>query len=197
MASRRRRRNTRRQPAPPWVWAVAGLAAGLLVAFLVFLQMRSPTPESTAADSRQPLSVPAERTVAPEPERAPEPARAAVKPAPKPRFDFYNLLPEMEVIVPEEEIRGDPSQAGVKQVEQPGTYLLQAGSFRGREQADQLRARLGLLGLETSVQTVSVDASQTWHRVRVGPFSNLQDLNEARALLVRNGVEPILIRLKN
>jgi len=196
MARRRRRRSTHRNPPPPWVWAVTGLTVGLLVAFLVFLQMR-PKQAETAAP--QALAVPAEedtRVAIPEPEPRPEPERTAVAPPPKPRFDFYNLLPEMEVIVPDEDIQGEPMQAGVKQVEQPGTYLLQAGSFRSRKQADQLRARLGLLGLETSVQTVNVDNSQTWHRVRVGPFSNLQDLNDARALLRKNGVDAILIRLK-
>lgn len=102
----------------------------------------------------------------------------------------------MEVVVPDEELQGEPTKAGVKQVEQPGTYLLQAGSFRSRQQADQLRARLGLLGLETSVQTVKVDDKQAWHRVRVGPFSNLDELNDVRVLLRNNGIDAILIRLK-
>lgn len=191
MADRRRRRSTRRTPPPPWVWAVTGLTVGLLVAFLVFLQMRPKQAEPQAAP--QALAVPPE----PPPQAAkPEPKRTASKPPPKPRFDFYNLLPEMEVIVPDEDIQGEPMQEGVKQVEQPGTYLLQAGSFRSRQQADQLRAKLGLLGLETSVQTVNVDNSQTWHRVRVGPFSNLNELNDARALLRKNGIDAILIRLK-
>jgi cell division protein FtsN len=167
---------------------VAGLVVGLLVAFLVFLQMRSRQP----APVQQTLAVPAEQAapVTPKPKPAPAP------PPPKPRFDFYNLLPEMEVIVPDEEIQGTPTHEGVKQVEQPGTYLLQAGSFRSRKQADQLRARLALLGLETSVEAVSGDGGQSWHRVRVGPFSNLHELNEARTLLKKNGVDAILIRLK-
>ena len=111
-------------------------------------------------------------------------------------FDFYNLLPEMEVVVPDEEITGAPGKEGGKRVEQPGTYLLQAGSFRKQAQADQLRAKLALLGLETRVQAVSVNSAQTWHRVRVGPFSNLADLNQARSLLKQNGIDAILIRLK-
>lgn len=191
MASRRRRRSTYRKPPPPWVWAVTGLTVGLLVAFLVFLQMR---PKQPAPVTPQALTVPAEQDTH---EIQPAPKRAPAAPPLKPRFDFYNLLPEMEVIVPDEDIKGEPVQQGVKQVKEPGTYLLQAGSFRSRQQADQLRARLGLLGLETSIQTVNVDNAQTWHRVRVGPFSNLQDLNDARALLLKNGVEAILIRLKS
>lgn len=188
--SRRRRRPTRRQPAPPWVWSVAGLVVGLLVAFLVFLQMRP----QQSAPSEKPLAHKVPREHAP---REVHKKKATPEPPPKPRFDFYNLLPEMEVIVPDAEIRGTPMPEGVKQVEKPGTYLLQAGSFRSRKQADQLRAKLALLGLETSVQTVSVDRRQAWHRVRVGPFHNLRELNEARALLKKNGVDAILIRLKS
>ncbi len=193
MGVSRRRRSTRSKAAPPWLWSITGLVVGLLVAFLVFLQMR--TKQVQVTETAQPLAVPVEQA-APK-AQTPDKAKAApVPPPPKPRFDFYNLLPEMEVIVPDEDIQGQPTHEGVKQVEQPGTYLLQAGSFRSRQQADQLRARLALLGLETSVQAVTVDNGQTWHRVRVGPFNNLHDLNDARALLKRNGVDAILIRLK-
>ena len=165
----------------------AGLTVGLLVAFLVFLQMRT----KQAEPSTHVLEVPTEQAARPKPEPRPAP-----EPPAKPRFDFYNLLPEMEVVVPDAEIQGAPTREGVKQVEQPGTYLLQAGSFRSGGQAEQLRARLGLLGLETSTQAIEGANGQTWHRVRVGPFSNLRELNAARTLLQKNGVDAILIRLK-
>ena len=165
------------------------MIAGLFVAFLVYLQMRSPQAPVEQSTAVEKPVLAAER----------KPRESAEKPIPslsKPRFDFYNLLPEMEVIVPEQEIKGTPTRGGVKQVERPGTYLLQAGSFRSQRQADQLRAKLALLGLETSLQTVSINSKQAWHRVRVGPFNNLKDLNEARSLLKNNGVDAILIRLK-
>lgn len=165
-----------------------GLIVGLFVAFLVFLQMRPQQPESQVI----PLEKPAESDT----REVRKVKQKPIPPPPKPRFDFYNLLPEMEVIVPEQEIKGTPSREGVKQVKKPGTYLLQAGSFRSRQQADQLRAKLALLGLETSIQSVSVNSKQAWHRVRVGPFNNLRDLNAARSLLKKNGVDAILIRLK-
>jgi len=184
----KRRYKRKTATSPPWIWTLVGLIAGLFVAFLVFLQMRP-----------QPMI--GSQTIAPE--KPAEPAGRKIhkvreKPIPappKPRFDFYNLLPEMEVIVPEQELSGTPMHEGVKRVEKPGTYLLQAGSFRSQQQADQLRAKLALLGLETSLQTVSINSKQTWHRVRVGPFDNLTDLNEARSLLKKNGVDAILIRL--
>jgi cell division protein FtsN len=187
----------RRKGPPPWAWAAVGLLIGLFVAFLVFLQLRLAPPVERTVKLETPPE-PATRPPAEKPAPAPAPAVAKQEQPtapPKPRFDFYNLLPEMEVIVPEQEVQGAATPEGVRQVEQPGTYLLQAGSFRTREQADQLRARLALLGVETDVQTVTVDNKQTWHRVRVGPFQNLRDLNTARSLLKKNGIEAILIRL--
>ena len=186
----RRRYKRRTATSPPWLWTLVGLLAGLFVAFLVFLQMR---PQQTVSSQTIAVEEPVEAD-------SREPAQLGEKPippSPKPRFDFYNLLPEMEVIVPEQEISGTPTHEGVKQVEKPGTYLLQAGSFRSRQQADQLRAKLSLLGLETSLQAVSINSKQAWHRVPVGPFDNLRDLNEARSLLKKNGIDAILIRLKS
>ncbi|VAW80546.1 hypothetical protein MNBD_GAMMA13-589 [hydrothermal vent metagenome] len=180
MTRTRRSQRTTAQKSPPWVWAVVGLLAGLFVAFLVFLQMQPDVIRQ--AEKIVATDVPTKSTPIP--------------PPPKPRFDFYNLLPEMEVIVADEEIKGVPSEAGIKRVQQPGTYLLQAGSFRSASQADQLRAQLALLGLETSIQMVSINSKQSWHRVRVGPYHNLKGLNQARSLLKRNGIDAILIRLK-
>ncbi|MFC1773877.1 SPOR domain-containing protein [Pseudomonadota bacterium] len=189
--TRRRRRRTTTRKSPPWIWAITGLLAGLFVAFLVFLQMQ-PESEVTVEETLA-LDIPTETEARDVRKQKPAP----VPPPPKPRFDFYNLLPEMEVIVQDEEIKGAPSKEGVKRVEQPGTYLLQAGSFRSHTQADQLRAKLALLGLETSIQSVSVNSKQAWHRVRVGPFLNLSDLNQARSLLKKNGIDAILIRIKS
>ena len=192
--ARARRRTTRRRRsnhgAPAWLWALLGLLGGLLIAVVVYLLTRPP-----AVVAPQEISVPLEKPAQQDKRNLRRKTRKAIPPPPKPRFDFYNLLPEMEVIVPEQEIRGTPTHAGVKRVEKPGTYLLQAGSFPSHQRADRLRAKLALLGLETRIQTVSVDGNRTWHRVRVGPYKNLAELNEARALLKKHGIDAILIRL--
>ncbi len=218
--SRSRRR--KRQSPPGWLWLLVGLAIGLFVAFLMYLQQRPDSsapatqsaapvtapaaPAAAANTTAQPLLVPPERSAAKQPEpaadkqdtrdvRKPEAAKAP-PPPPKPRFDFYTILPEMEVPVPEQEITGKPLE-GVPQVEAPGTYLLQAGSFRSRAQADQLKAKLALLGLQSDIQTVTINNTETWHRVRVGPYSDLPALNTARARLKENQLDAILLRVGN
>lgn len=193
MARDYKNRTRRRRKSPPWIWAAIGLLLGLFVAFLVYLQMRVEEPGPGNRTRSIMLETPDEEDTRelPKPERA-EP----IPPPPRPRFDFYNLLPEMEVVVPEHELEDAPVREGVKQVQQPGIYVLQAGSFRNNGQADQLRAKLALLGVETSVKTVTGKSGARWHRVLVGPFDNLGELNDARVLLKRNGIDAILHRVK-
>ena len=70
------------------------------------------------------------------------------------------------------------------------------GSFRSLADADRLKAQLALMGLEPSIQTVSIDGTETWHRVRVGPFSGRREVGEARQRLKENELESLLLKLK-
>lgn len=123
--------------------------------------------------------------------------------APRPRFDFYTILPEMEVVIPEEPAAGvetprpvapPPSAPAAASVPVSG-YILQAGSFRSAGDADTLKAQLALLGYEASVQTVTIN-QDTYHRVRLGPFASRERADAARAQLAGNAVSTILLRLK-
>ena len=91
----------------------------------------------------------------------------------KPRYDFFTVLPEMEVVVPEQELsrkadKADPAHQYDSRKPRIN-YILQAGSFRNATDAEQMKARLALLGSMATVQKVTVNG-QTWHRVRIGPF---------------------------
>jgi cell division protein FtsN len=184
-----RRSSSRHSGVSPWLGVFAGLGIGLLVALIIYIKLQvQPVEQVFVRETLPPQPAPGET--------APAATREAAPDAPKPpRFDFYTRLPEMEVVVPEQEITGKPEQ-GVKQVEQPGTYFLQVGSFRNGEQADKFKAELALLGLETSIQKITIDNTTTWHRVRVGPFSDLDALNKARRQLKQRGVESTLVKIK-
>jgi cell division protein FtsN len=189
----RANRHRRSKPAlSPLVGIISGLVIGLFVAFLVYLRMQAP-PAQQQVFVKETMPLP---EAPPAAGTGPAATREdhAPAPPPKPRFDFYTLLPEMEVVVPEQQITGKPKQ-GLPQVEQPGTYYLQVGSFRNSEQADRFKAEMALLGLETSIQKVTIDNKTTWHRVRVGPFSDLDELNRTRRTLRERGVESALVKV--
>jgi cell division septation protein DedD len=108
-------------------------------------------------------------------------------------YDFYNMLPKFEVVVPEKDkdVKADLKPAPETR---PGTYVLQAGSYKNFADADRIRAQLALQGVESKVQKVSVD-NDTWHRIRVGPISNLNELNRLRQILRKADVDVLVIRV--
>lgn len=109
------------------------------------------------------------------------------------RFDFYKILPG-ESQVTEQEIQ----QSKEAQQNQPPAienYFLQVGAFQTEEEADNVKAKLALLGLEAVVQTASVPDKGVWHRVRVGPYSDLDQIGKARAELTKNGFNADLIKI--
>ena len=185
-ASRQARRNrAARDPTPGWVWLVTGLSLGLFVALLVHLR-------ETAPNSKQPAAAPSHR------------AEQSASSNPQPRFEFYTILPEREVRVADHELRaGDKAQAppaiarpspAVDSGSKATSYLLQVGSFRKYEEADRLKAKLALMGLEAEIQTVRVASDENWHRVRLGPFSDRGTLQATRETLRRNQLDALVMR---
>lgn len=76
-----------------------------------------------------------------------------------------------------------------------GQFYLQAGSFRGGSEADNLKARLALLGVEADVQTATVPDQGVMHRVRIGPYSSADDADHARAQLSQNGIPTTVVKV--
>jgi len=167
-------------PTPGWAWLLAGLAIGLFVALLVYLQDFSATPERTApvVERSQPA--------------APAAEKAEEDTARKPRFDFYNLLPEMEVLIPDQEIAAEREKGPAEKV----VYYLQAASFRKFEEADRLRAQLALMNIESQIQRVTVNDTSTWHRVRIGPFKSARKMDKVRGRLRAANIDPIVLKVK-
>ncbi len=119
------------------------------------------------------------------------------------RFDFYSILPKLEVVIPDQEIYGEKrSLSGegiektIKAIKSSGHYLLQVGSFRKASDAERVKAELAFLGIESYIEPVVIDSSKTWHRVRVGPFSDNKVLDKVRNRLLDNRVEVMVLRVK-
>ena len=190
MAKRRRRSSA--EEFPGWAWLLFGLAIGLSVAFAIYIEGQHGERE------REP------RPVAQEPASMTEPVReeaAAADPAPSPpvdetpaaRFDFYDMLPNFEVIIPEQE-KDVSTDTTTRKVVTPGVYVLQVGSFTNFADADRRRAQLALQGIESKIERVTI-ADKTYHRVRIGPIDDLERLNTLRTRLHKAGMDVLRIRL--
>jgi len=115
----------------------------------------------------------------------------------KPRFDFYRILPGQEEPVTDKQVREAARQAEKTGTGFKETYLLQAGSFQNPADADNLKAKLALLGLEASVEPTNLAEKGMWYRVRVGPYTKLEEINRVRQQMVENGIEVSLVRIKD
>ena len=110
------------------------------------------------------------------------------------KYDFYQMLPNFEVVVPEKDKDVKRDVPASAPIERPGVYVLQAGSYRNQADADRVARQLALQGVQAKVQRVAVDAD-VWHRVRIGPITNLTELNRVRKQLQAAEVAALVIRV--
>jgi len=172
---------------PGFVWMLGGLAIGLFIAFLVYLDEQPPTEISFGDAVKTELEkIKQKKTAVPVSQDSPN--------RQEPKFNFYTILPELEVLIPEEEIR-PPENKKTTTSKSSKRYILQAGSFRNRQDAEELKATVALLGLQASINPVSID-NEKWHRVRIGPVDNRKELNRNLNLLQRNNINAMAMELK-
>ncbi|MBK1725869.1 SPOR domain-containing protein [Halorhodospira neutriphila] len=212
-AQARRSQGGSGQRLPGWAWLLIGAVLGGLLFFLVQALRGSASAPSPPAQEAEPSS-------AAEPERSRAASRQEAAEEER-DYDFYELLMNSEVTVPEAQQQsrreerqpadgGEPADSGEPPDEQGPeqaaqrrldfgggqAYLLQAGSFRRQEAADRMRASLALAGLRAEIHTVELDNGERWHRVRVGPFTERERLEQARARMESRDIQPLLLRRK-
>jgi cell division protein FtsN len=171
----------------------AGMAAGL-----AWYIMQSPSP---FVQKEPMIAKPPADIAQPAPDAQPAAAASGVADG-KPRFEFYKVLTDKQdatVAAPparpaDKPQPAKPQPADSKPAAADEAYVLQAGSFSNADDAEKLKARLALLGIEASTQTATIPDKGVWHRVRLGPYKNAEEMNKARALLKQNGVDATPMR---
>jgi cell division protein FtsN len=113
-----------------------------------------------------------------------------------PRFTFPDILKGEEKSAPRD--KGNKVDKGEKTstTAPREAFFLQAGSFQNAPDADNLKARLALVGIEASIQTTNLPDKGVWHRVRVGPYTDVDELNRIRSILKQNGVDAALVKVR-
>jgi len=164
-----------------------GLAIGLSVAFAVYVKDRGP------GVGQAPPQTAAQPTMDRNGERAATESETPAAPAQEPRFTFYTLLPDMEVVVPGK-VPTTEADVQPQAVVEPGVYVLQAGSFSTVADADRRRAELALQGIESHIQRVQVN-ERNYHRVYIGPTDDLDELNMLRSRLRAAKIDVLRIRI--
>lgn len=159
------KKNTR--PLPGWVWMLTGLIIGLSATFLPSLFQAK---QEGVIDQEQNASI-SNRS-----------------------FDFYTLLPELEMVVDPPSERKEATTHEMPD-KHKAMYYLQAGSFKNSDDANTLKAQLALIGVETNVETVNVN-NINWHRVRVGPSRELDQLQSIQQRLRAEKIDSILLKAR-
>ncbi|HEX2648711.1 MAG TPA: SPOR domain-containing protein [Burkholderiales bacterium] len=187
---------------------IVGLAIGLLLGLAIALGValflsKTPIPfmgkGTKAAATKE--SEPAKVAGMPQGGAAPGPSASlpptAVKGADKPKYDFYKILPGNEEPVSERELKEAARAAKGQPDAGKDVYFIQAGSFQNPADADNQKAKIAILGFESSVEPTSLPDKGTWYRVRLGPYTSLEDLNKVRRTLSQNGIDASLVKMKD
>jgi cell division protein FtsN len=173
-----------------WLWLISGFCIGTLLTALAFYKL---------------FIEPKSATLAIEENQTPEEVAPAESAAPTVQFDFYNLLPKLEVPLPESakpkapvttaNVAEPETQTAAKSDTQE--YRLQLGSFKNYPDADRLKAQLALLGIQLEIEAVTLEEGDTWYRVRTIPFPDRKSAEATKAQLAAQSIKSLLLEEKN
>ncbi len=194
MAIRRKRTKRPRgkgKKFPNWSLLALGLAIGVVFTILIQIFVdRVATPGSG-------LGTLVSRMDKPEQTPAPQKSSSQTKSEPAtPKFDFYTILPAVETVLPQAQSTKKKKDTKPTVPEKNVRYVLQAASFTKFEDADRLKAELTLNGLLTHIQKVTIEGRGEYHRVRLGPYSNLDELDAAHQRLRKLGFQALRLKVK-
>lgn len=108
------------------------------------------------------------------------------------KFDFYNILPNGDKDVSDKDATQalkNPAAIPAKEV-----YFFQIGAFSSEKDADNMKAKLALLGFEAVILTTPLPNNEISHKVRVGPMMDENQIMQIKNDLIKNNFKPILVK---
>lgn len=181
-------RSTRRRGGSSWGMLIVGLISGLVLAALILGPQ-----DGSKTGFGSGLKTLFNRIATSAPEK-PEAGKAAHQESPRPKLDFYTVLPKIERIIPDE-----PSPPPVESKEAPvesrrSWYALQLASYQNFEDADRLKAQLTISGFDAAIQKVTVEDKE-YFRVRLGPYESQRKLKNVKQDLGEMGYSGISLKI--
>lgn len=176
------------RPLGSWLSFISGLALGLLVAFIVYV-WRDDVPDVSNGGV---LSKAEEIIFEKDPENT-EFSDIAIDDTPTPKFDFYNILPEVEVKVPDWQLERSENDAAENL--EAGTYVMQVGSFKELKDADRAKAQLAFNGMHAKIHRVVINGQDVWYRVHLGPFRQPAEVQAMRKKLIESKRDFIVLKI--
>lgn len=197
--------------APPtWLWMTALIAIAAFAGLVMFLDYHQKRDIHSANEQQAGTAANAKSETT-----AKNAAKGKNLPGDGNKFDFYQLLPDLESIVNDNEVTKDKSptaSAPVHNDKKPSPtksvptlvspasseqeFFLQVGAYKQYEAADRMKANLALLGLHAGIQRVDIGKVGRMHRVRLGPYINIRDMRHDRQKLEAANIPSIMVRSK-
>lgn len=164
------------------VWLLMGVVIGLSLAIVGYVKFegRIKAPEALVA-VLQP--------------KAPQQKAPAVLAQAKPKFEFYSLLPKMEVEVAHQ-ATAKPSLS--TPIETPALqkvkFRLQLASFKQFSDADSLKAKLTLEGYKLEIAAITLPSGEIWYRVRTPVLNDRSTALNLQKKLQKQSVASIVVK---
>ncbi|MDA1338867.1 MAG: SPOR domain-containing protein [Proteobacteria bacterium] len=103
-------------------------------------------------------------------------------------FDFYDTLPKESSVYKEEKVKQDPDK------NRDVDFYIQVGAFSEESPADNLKAKLALMGFESVIMSARI-GENVFHRVSVGPYQDYERAKEMSEKLMKEGFKSNLVKL--
>ena len=177
---------------PLLIGLILGVLLGLLLAggtIALFTSLLKPFEQKNPPPAVQSENIPSVN----------KPVEGEAQQTDSPKLDFYTILPQKTVIPP-----GQPQASAPPSITPPNkdsssqkSIYLQAGAYRNKNEASNIKARLALLGVESDIESVTLPDGSVWHRVRIGPIDGSAKLKSLRQLLTKNNITTTIINETN
>lgn len=175
----------RHEPTPPkkneWRWLLIMLLAAAFAGFVIYLRLATPTADKTPEAAH--VMVRPQKPAAPPKPRKPF----------EPTFDFYTILPEQEVVVSEPEIKTRAREESIGKSTK-AQYVIQAGSFRNRADAEKVKVRLAAMGIPAKIEAAQ-NGNTAWSRVKIGPIPTMTKVDAIRSRLHAQGIDAVVMQI--